>query len=203
MVADQREQKLIEVAKEAEAELVCGPSLKAALDCDWDQLGQRDEALNLVLKALRAVESWVQTLQQEEVTVVQPSLTLAQQIEAQDVQTDEQEKASLIKGVAKDRLISVEDTEMRHGRKSRRVRVDGYKRHVLHDLDTGLIRAVGVTPANVPEASVTEAISADLEWQHVTLKELHIDRAYLSSHLVRERNDDLPATKSMSPSPIS
>ncbi|BCL83200.1 hypothetical protein ccbrp13_56650 [Ktedonobacteria bacterium brp13] len=37
--------------------------------------------------------------------------------------------------------------------------VDGYKRHVLHDLDTGLIRAVGITPANVPEASVTEAIS--------------------------------------------
>src|SRR2546423_220489 len=27
---------------------------------------------------------------------------------------------------------------------------------------TGLIRAVGITPANVPEASVTEAISADL-----------------------------------------
>ena len=49
---------------------------------------------------------------------------------------------SLIKGVAKDRRISVEDGQMRHGRKSRSVRVDGYKRHVLHDLDSGLIRAV-------------------------------------------------------------
>ena len=74
---------------------------------------------------------------------------------------------SLIKGVAKDRRISVEDSEMRHGRKSRSVRVDGYKRHVLHDLDTGLIRAAGVTPANAPEASVTEAISEDLERQGV------------------------------------
>jgi hypothetical protein len=80
---------------------------------------------------------------------------------------------------------------MRHGRESRSVRVDGYKWHVLHDLDTGLIRAVGVTPANVPEASVTEAISADLAKQAVSLKELHIDRAYLSSHLVRERSDEL------------
>jgi transposase len=69
--------------------------------------------------------------------------------------------------------------------------VDGYKRHVLHDLDTGLIRAVGITPANVPEASVTREISADLERQGVCLKELHIDRAYLSSHLVRERSDEL------------
>ncbi len=96
-----------------------------------------------------------------------------------------------MKGVAKDRRISVEDGQMRHGRKSRSVRVDGYKRHVLHDLESGLIRAVGITPANVPEASVTEAISEDLEQQDVCLKELHIDRAYLSSHLVRERSDDL------------
>ncbi len=104
---------------------------------------------------------------------------------------DEKGKASLIKGVAKDRRISVEDGQMRHGRKSRSVRVDGYKRHVLHDLDTGFIRAVGITPANIPEASVTEAISADLDRQQVALKELHIDRAYLSSHLVRERSDEL------------
>ena len=43
---------------------------------------------------------------------------------------------------------------MRHGRKSRSVRFYGYKRHVLKDLDSGLVRAVGVTPANAPEASV-------------------------------------------------
>jgi hypothetical protein len=86
---------------------------------------------------------------------------------------------------------------MRHRRKSRSIRVDGYKRHVLHDLDTGLIRAVGITPANIPEASVTRDISADLERQPVTLKELHIDRGYLSSHLVRERTDEgaLPLSK--------
>ena len=98
---------------------------------------------------------------------------------------------SLIKGVAKDRRISVEDGQMRHGRKSRSVRVDGYKRHVLHDLDSGLIRAVGLTSANAPEASVTEAIRADLARQAVFLKELHIDRAYLSSPWVRERSEDL------------
>ncbi len=48
-----------------------------------------------------------------------------------------------------------------------------------------------MTPANIPEASVTEAISEDLESQGASLKELHIDRAYLSSHLVRERSEDL------------
>jgi hypothetical protein len=58
-------------------------------------------------------------------------------------------------------------------------------------LDSGLIRVVGLTPANAPEASVTTEINADLERQLVTLKELHIDRAYRSLHLVRERSDEL------------
>jgi transposase len=80
---------------------------------------------------------------------------------------------------------------MRHGRKSRSHRVDGYKRHVLRDLDAGLIRAVGLTPANAPAAIVTDAIVADLDQQEAHLGELHIDRAYLSSALVRERPDDL------------
>ena len=183
--------ELVEVAKEAGAEVVCATSLKAALDRDWDQVGQREEALGLVLDVLQVVERWVQTLQQEEAHLAQPALAIAKQVQAQDVEIDEKGKASLIKGVAKERRISVEDSEMRHGRKSRSVRVDGYKRRVLHDLDTGLIRAVGLTPANAPEASVTEAISADLKRQGVALKELHIDRAYLSSHLVRQRSDDL------------
>jgi Transposase DDE domain/Transposase domain (DUF772) len=192
VVANQQERELAEVASEAGAELVCGTSLKAALDRDWDQQMQKDEALALVLQVLHTVDAWVKTLTDEEdKAVAEPVLTIAKQVEAQDVQINEKGKVSLVKGVAKDRRISVEDSEMRHGRKSRSVRVDGYKRHVLHDLDTGLIRAVGITPANVPEASVTEAISEDLDQQEVFLKELHIDRAYLSSHLVRERSDDL------------
>jgi hypothetical protein len=191
MVADQQGREVVEVAKEVGAELMCDTSLKTTLDRDWDQQVQKDEALGLVLQMLQAVEIWVQTLQQEDMEVAQPHLKIAQQVKAQDVQVDEKGKVSLIKGVAKDRRISVEDSEMRHGRKSRSVRVDGYKRHVLHDLDTGLIRVVGITPANAPEAGVTEAISEDLVWQGASLKELHIDRAYLSSHLVRERTDEL------------
>ncbi len=192
VVADQQERELAEVASEAGAELVCGSSLKATLDRDWDQQIQKDEALALVLQVLHTVETWVQRLTDpEDKIVADPVLAIAKQVQEQDVQIGEEGKVSLIKGVAKNRRISVEDGQMRHGRKSRSVRVDGYKRHVLHDLDSGLIRAVGITPANVAEASVTEAISEDLEQQDVCLKELHIDRAYLSSHLVRERSDDL------------
>lgn len=47
-------------------------------------------------------------------------------------------------------------------------------------------RAVEVTLANAPEASVTEGIARDLAYQEdAEPKELHIDRVYLSSELVR------------------
>lgn len=70
------------------------------------------------------------------------------------------------------------------------MRLDGYKRHVVHDLDSGLIRAVGLTAANAPEASVTAALDTDLQAQQlgvVDLSELQLERAYLSSRWGRER----------------
>jgi transposase len=86
VVADQQGRELVEVAKEAGAEVVCATSLKAALDRDWDQVGQREEALGLVLDVLQVVERWVQTLQQEEAQLTQPALAIAKQVQAQDVE---------------------------------------------------------------------------------------------------------------------
>ena len=170
-----------------------GLSLKAALDLDWDDPTARETALTLVLDALSACESWLDA--HPEVVEAQPSvltsLATAAQVRDQDVTTTETGTPTLRDGVAADRRISVEDGQMRHGRKSRSQLIDGYKRHVLRDLDSGLIAAVGVTPANVPEARVTDSISLDLHVQHLTLRELHIDRAYLTSNLVRERDEDL------------
>jgi len=192
VIAVQQGWGLAEVAAEAQAQVVSGSSLKAALDQNWDDPQERQAALAIVLAALTAVEGWLETQPESKADpAVQRNMQTAQQIKAQDVELTEAGTATLRKGVAKERRISIEDAQMRHGRKSRSVRVDGYKRHVLHDLDSGLVRAVGITPANAPEATVTEAIKADLIAQQAQLGELHIDRAYLSSSLVRERSADL------------
>ena len=60
---------------------------------------------------------------------------------------------------------------------SRHQCIDGDTCHLLRYLDCGLVRTVGVTPANAPEASVTDALMDDLTAQPVSLSELHIDRA--------------------------
>jgi transposase len=166
--------------------LLGASSLKAALDIDWDDPAHRTWALGVVLAMLSQVEAAAASAPS-----AQAALVVAHQVVAQDVAPGPDGRPQLRHGVARDRRISVEDGEMRHGRKSASHLFDGFKRHVGRDLDGGLVRVVGMTAANAPEASVTPAISADLAHQAVQLAELHIDRAYLSSHLVRERPGDL------------
>lgn len=167
-------------------------SLKAALDLDWDDPPAREQALVLVLGALEAVERWLETTPVGgDAPGIRERLVGAQQVRTHAVELAADQLPTLRRKVAKDRRISSEDAQMRHGRKSQHQRINAYKRHVLRDLDSGLVRAGGVTSANAPEASVTEAIVADLAHQPVHLSELPLDRAYLSSLLVRERPPDL------------
>ena len=192
VIARQEGWDLTVAAREAGIEVVAGSSLKAALDLNWDDPAERKRGLGLVLAALTTLEGWVEAhpALAEDATVT-ASLEAAEQVRTQDVETDASGTPHLRQGVAKDRRIAIEDAEMRHGRKSRSQRVDGFKRHVLRDLDRKVVRAVGVTPANVPEATVTESLMGDLDHQEVELSELFIDRAYLSSTLVQERSEEL------------
>lgn len=204
VLARQQGRGLADVAHDVGAPILGGPgSLKAALDLDWDDPEARTVGLVQVLAALTAVEQWLDTqattAPETEAAAVAPvaaqqARAVAQQVRTQDVEQAAGGRPVLRRGVSRDRRISIEDGQMRHGRKSRSVRVDGYKRHVLHDLDSGLVVAVGLTAANAAEASVTDALDTDLQAQHVglaDLTELHLDRGYLSSRWVRERPTSL------------
>ncbi len=193
VIARQQGRGLAEVAAEAGAPMLDGTrSLKAALECDWDDPEERALALVRVIEALDAVEEYLGHHPKDSEAAAESQIGIARRVREQDVKEEPGEAPELIRGVARERLVSVEDPQMRHGRKSKSVRFCGYKRHVLRDLDTGLVRAVGVTAANAPEASVTEAIAEDLKHQgEELLSELHIDRAYLSSELVRDRSPEL------------
>jgi len=199
VLARQQGRGLADVATDAGVEvaaLLGGPvSVKAALDLDGDDPEARTRGLIRVLAALDAAEQWltaqpVAKMTARDAAAVQASREAAVQVRTQDVEQPANGLPTLRRGVSRERRISSEDAQMRHGRKSRRVRVDGYKRHVLHDLDSGLVCAVGITAANAAEASVTAALDADLHANHLglaDLAELHLDRGYLSSRWVRER----------------
>ncbi len=113
--------------------------------------------------------------------------TLAQ-LREQDLEPDPEGGGPRIRdGVAPDRRISIEDPDMRHGRKSKSQTIKGYKTHLGADLDTNLIVACAVTPANKPEADALPTILADLARysERNAIESLHIDRGYLASEAVR------------------
>jgi hypothetical protein len=90
------------------------------------------------------------------------------------------------KGVAEDRRVSVEDAEMRHGRKSKTKRFNGYKRHIATDLDSGLILSGAITPANRPEDEAAPDLAGDIAKQGLVIGSLFIDRGYVKAGLVDE-----------------
>lgn len=81
-------------------------------------------------------------------------------------------------GVAADRVISVVDPDMRHGRKSPSKRVDGYKAHVLTDHNNELILSVAATAANSPDGPEAAGLVAAARDAGVPVTEVLGDTAY-------------------------
>jgi hypothetical protein len=177
-----------EVCGQARAPLLLGSSIKAALDIDWNDADAKQEALTRLCVQLDRLSAWVEKRrpdENEDAPLTRYIEALAQ-VKAQDVEPTPQGGVRLRQGVAEDRRISIEDAEMRHGRKSKSKRFDGYKQHVSTDLETDLVLACAVTPANRPEEEATPALSADMANLGLVPDELQIDRAYLNSDLSEE-----------------
>lgn len=73
------------------------------------------------------------------------------------------QEVQIRQGVATDRVVSVHDPEMRHGRKSHQRKWNGYKVHISVSAESEFVTGVDVTPANVGDA---EAGNDLLEEQH-------------------------------------
>lgn len=172
------------VAERAGAEVLLMPSIKVALDIDWSDPEEKARALKRLVSQLDDLESWVeQHVPAHAQAEVDPHLATLRQIRAQDLE-DTAKGPRIRDGVAHDRRISIEDAEMRHGRKSSSYAFNGYKRHIATDLDSGLIVAVAVTPANRPEQTAMPVLQDDLELQRIEVRELYIDRGYIASDFV-------------------
>lgn len=175
------------VCREAGIPMLLESSVKRALDVQWSDLSQKASAFDDLIGQIDSLERWLTKHLRDEMT--KPPLdkavkTLAQ-LRAQDLEPDPTTgKTRIREGVAEDRRVSIEDPEMRHGRKSKSKLFNGYKRHIATDVDSDLILACGMTPANRPEDEAIPALKADISRQGITIDELFIDRGYIKSPLV-------------------
>src|SRR5438128_4672586 len=150
--------ELMDVAEEVGcARYVQGPSLKGQADVDWTDPQARQRFLaeivadaDRLLDLVRGTRAGLVENSAEDKELVAAAEVLAR-ILAQDLERDDN-GARLKQGVAPDRLISVHDPEMRHGRKSSSHRFNGHKAQVAVDTDSQLITAVEVLPGNAADA---------------------------------------------------
>jgi len=135
-----------------------GPtSLKGTAEIDWSDASERRRFLaeivadaDRLLEQARVARTGLELGSAAEATLVEAAGLLSRVL-LQDVERREDGPA-LKQGVARDRLLSVHDPEMRHGRKSASKRFDGHKAAVAVDTDEPLITAVAVLPGNAPDA---------------------------------------------------
>jgi hypothetical protein len=132
-------------------------SLKGTAEVDWGDTEQRRRFLGeIVADADRLLEqARVARTGLEEGSAAETALLeaagLLSRVLVQDVERREDGPA-IKQGVAKDRLLSVHDPAMRHGRKSASKRFDGHKAAVAVDTDEPIITAVAVLAGNAPDA---------------------------------------------------
>ena len=129
--------------------------------CDWDDADARkrlvDELAKDALKLLTELEG------RPVDTPVGRAVELLATVVGQDLDTDEDGVFHVVRGVAKDRVISTVDPQARHGRKTSARGFDGYKGHIAVDPDSEMITATTTTAGNAGDAgSVDTLLAGDL-----------------------------------------
>jgi hypothetical protein len=143
-------------------------SLKGSAEIDWSDAEQRRRFLveivsdaDRLLEQAREARSGLEAGSAAETTLLEAAGLLSRVL-IQDVERREDGPA-LTQGVAKDRLLSVHDPEMRHGRKSASKRFNGHKAAIVVDTDEPIITAVAVLAGNAPDAEGALELIAQTE----------------------------------------
>jgi transposase len=132
--------RLLEVARQTLARLAVESREHKRLKETADLLGQ------LLLQDVERKP--MKSIAAASIEVITPEVTST---EVTSTEPTSPEVISIKEGTAKDRIISVEDPEMRHGHKSATKRFNGHKAAISVDPDSQLILAVEVLPGNAPD----------------------------------------------------
>lgn len=147
-------------------------------ECEWRSKPAREALLTRVAqdaeRALRAVE---QVPELAAVESVAEAASLLRELIGQDFEVDEDDVPRLRCGTAKDRILSVHDPEMRHGRKSERQRFDGYKLHAAAAIEAPLLTAIDVSPGCDYDGKLAPAL-VDQQPEQLRPRRLLGDSAY-------------------------
>jgi len=134
-------------------------SIKGEADIDWSNEMERQLFLNGLIADVdrilavsdRAVE--LLSVDDSRRQVIQAAADLLRQIIAQDVDRPESGGPKIKQEVTPDRIVSVTDPEMRHGRKSASKRFDGHKASIAVEPESQIVTAAKIESGNGADAT--------------------------------------------------
>ena len=138
-------------AEKQELSRYFGSSLKGEVAIDWDDQKQRQQLLTQIVQDARRLLRLAESAQQEhpeQATTIAAAAALLRRLLAQDVEEKPEGGCQIKEGTEKDRVVSVTDPEVRHGRKSASKRFNGHKAAVAVDMESQLVCAVEVLAGN-------------------------------------------------------
>jgi hypothetical protein len=128
-----------------------GSSLKGESGIDWDDKGQREQLLTEIVQDGRRLLSLAEEIQKQhpaQAEAIAADAALLLRLITQDVEEKPEGGCQVKSGTAKDRVLSVHDPEMRHGRKSASKLFNGHKAAVAVEMESQLITGVEVLAGN-------------------------------------------------------
>jgi hypothetical protein len=146
-------------AREHDLSRYYGTSIKGEAEIDWDNKAARQAFLDGIVvdaERLLAVAERVRAGWQPDSAEsgrIDEAAGLLKQLLAQDVERNTEGQTVLKDGVARDRVPSVTDPQMRHGRKSASRKFTGHKGAIAVDTASGVITAAGVLAGNAPDST--------------------------------------------------
>ena len=138
-------------------------SIKGGAELNWDDESERiafltelvvdvRRALGLARATLDGADPGHEGMRCGSAEAIAQVVALLERLVEQDIEVREEGQAHLKRGVAKDRVVSVHDPEMRHGRKSKRTRFDGHKGEIVVDTESGTVLDASSKAGNAHDA---------------------------------------------------
>ena len=128
-------------------------------EINWSSATERQELVTELCRDAAVVIEACGTINEP---VLDEAAELLRVVAAQDVEDDDKGGFAIRQGVARDRVISTVDVDARHGHRSRSDRYDGFKAHLVADVDSDLITAASASKATTSDEEILpELIEAD------------------------------------------
>lgn len=172
-------------------------SIKGAEVVDWGEEEQVRSFLGgLIEDCKKAIEL------AEAGSCASNEVDLLKRVVDQDVETDDDGCPRIRQGVAKGRMPSVTDPEMRHGHKSSGKAYSGHKAHLAVDTDSGIITGLGIgAPGTSDGNQLQDLVEQSKATTGSQVGEVLGDTAYSTREAVRQAEECEVELTTKMPSP--